>query len=111
MGIGTHHRHLRTRIYRTLEQYPHPSVWVRLLDRVVFIAGFVGPVMTLPQLHTIFVLHEISGISALTWGAYAILDIPWIVYGFVHKERVIIFAYTLWFVVNGLVVLGVMLYR
>ena len=108
MSIGTHHRHLRTRIYKHLQQYPHPNALIRALDRLVFVAGLIGPIMTLPQIYTIYVLGDVTGVSALTWSAYAILDIPWIIYGLIHRESIIVFAYTLWLVVNGAVALGVL---
>ena len=111
MGIGTHHRHVRKRIYKHLQQYPHPDRLVRLLDHVVYVAGFVGPVMTLPQIYTVFVLGQTSGVAVATWATYAILDIPWIVYGLVHREQVIVFTYTLWGIANSLVVVGVLLHR
>lgn len=109
MGLGTHHRHLRSRLYRNLEQFPHSKRSVRILDAIVYVAGFLGPAFTLPQIYLVYVVGNIEGISIITWGAYALLNIPWIFYGLVHREPVITFTYTLWFVVNTAVVVGVLL--
>lgn len=81
-----------------------------MLDRLVFVIGFVSPFFTFPQLYSIYILHQVSGVSVVSWGAFAVFDIPWILYGFVHKERPIIFAYTLWLTVNTLVCIGALLY-
>lgn len=110
MSIGRHHQSLRRRLYKNLEPYPHPQALKRLLDRIVFAVGFISPLCTLPQLYTIYVGGHAEGVSALTWGAYALFDVPWIAYGVVHKERPIIFAYSMWLIVNMLVAAGAVIF-
>lgn len=110
MALGRHHQHLRKRMYKNLEPFPHPRFWIRFLDRTVFVVGFLSPAFTFPQLYEIYIIGNATGVSVLTWTAYAFFDIPWIVYGVVHRERAIIFAYTLWLVVNILVAVGALLY-
>lgn len=100
------HPHARTRT----EPYPAHTAALRALDRIVFVAGVIGPLMTLPQLVEIYASHNASGVSPLTWGAYALLDIPWILYGLSHREGPITITYTLWFIFNTLVLVGVLLY-
>lgn len=110
MTLGRHHQHLRRRLYKNLEPYPHPKFWTRLLDRLIFVVGFASPAFTLPQLYQIYVLHNAAGVSSLTWGAYAFFDIPWILYGLVHKEAPITFTYTLWLFANALVAIGALVF-
>jgi hypothetical protein len=110
MALGRHHQHLRKRLYKNLEPYPHPKFWVRFLDRIIFVVGFLGPAFTIPQLWLIYVDHVAAGVSVLSWSAYAAFNIVWIAYGLVHKERAITFTYSLWFVVNTLVAIGALLY-
>ncbi len=105
-----HHIHLRKRGIQATHPYPARDWRVRLLDRLVFVAGVVGPVMTLPQLNNIYVLHEADGVSALSWGAFALLDLVWLGYGCVHRDRAITTTYTLWFFVNGAVAVGAIIY-
>ncbi len=102
------HPHLFAR--KRKEPFPARSVLLRLLDRVIYIVGIVGPLMTIPQLAKIFLLHDASGVSLYTWGGFTLLDIPWILYGVAHRERPIVMTYTLWFFFNGLVFLGALLY-
>lgn len=107
---GLHHVHLRKRAIKELEPFPARSFWLRVLDRVVLTAGVIGPLTTIPQIYKIYTTHDASGVSLLTWLLPAILDIPWIVYGFAHGERPIVITYTLWLVANLVVALGVVLY-
>ena len=104
------HVHRRKRSAKNLEPYPARTVTLRTLDRVIYAVGVIGPLMTIPQLVRIYSLRDASGVSALTWGAYALFDLPWIVYGIVHDERPITFSYVLWFFFNSAVFIGAVLY-
>ncbi len=109
-----HHIQVRKRHAKEAEKkmtpYPHPSRWGRFLDNLLVAIAIVGPAATIPQIITIFSSHSAGEVSLFSWLIYTILDIPWIVYGFAHKEVPIITAYTLWFLVNGAVVVGVLIY-
>ena len=106
-----HHFHLRKRISKNLEPFPATSSWKRLLDRAVFAAGVIGPLMTIPQILDIYTTQNATGVSITSWSAFALLDIIWLIYGFVHREIPIILTYILWFIFNSLVVLGTLMYR
>lgn len=84
---------------------------MRLLDSVVFVAGVIGPLMTLPQIILIYSTHSAANVSAVTWFGYAVLDMPWILYGIVHKEWPIVSTYWLWLAMNLIVGIGAILYR
>lgn len=66
--------------------------------------------MALPQVALVYVGRDVAGISVVSWLGWAILDIPWIIYGFVHKERPIIITYTLWMAINFSIVIGAIIY-
>jgi len=104
------HIHKRKRVHQKLEKYPHPNKWIKFLDRFLIIVAVVGPLMVLPQILKIFMLKDAMGVSALSWGLFALFDIPWIIYGAVHKEKPIIIAYSLWLVTNLIVVVGALIY-
>ena len=105
-----HHPHVRKRMYVNLEPFPHPDLFKRALDTLVYVAGFLGPAFTVPQIYEIFAYKSAANVSALSWAAFALLDIVWIVYGFAHRERVIIFTYTLWLIANAAVAAGALIY-
>ena len=104
------HIHRRKRVHQRLEKYPHPDKWIKLLDKFLIVIAIVGPLMVLPQILKIFILKDASGVSALSWGLFALFDIPWIIYGFVHKEKPIAIAYLLYLATNLIVVLGALIY-
>jgi uncharacterized protein with PQ loop repeat len=107
---GLYHLHLRARGARETEPYPARKVSLWVLDIIVLTAGVIGPLMTIPQILKIIVLHNAAGISTLTWGMYALLDIPWIVYGIAHASRPILLTYILWFLVNTFVAVEAILF-
>ena len=107
---GLHHLHLRKRISKGLEPFPARTSWKRQLDRLVLAVGVIGPAASIPQVLKIYVTQNAGGISVISWGALAILDIPWILYGLVHNERPIVMTYSLWFIINILVTIGATMY-
>jgi len=107
---GVHHIHKRKRASSSLCEYPHSKKWIRFLDRFLLIVAVVGPLLVLPQILKIYVEQNAIGVSALSWGLLAIFNIPWIVYGFVHKDKPIAIGYSIWFVVNIIVTVGALIY-
>jgi uncharacterized protein with PQ loop repeat len=105
------HIEMRKRLHKGLDSYPHQNKWVRALDNFLIFVAIVGPLMNIPQIFKVFYFQEVSGISLISWSMYTFFDIPWIIYGIVHKEKPIVTAYILWFLTNLLVVIGTLLYR
>lgn len=66
--------------------------------------------MTFPQVWEIYTTHNASGVSVITWGAYTVLIIPWILYGVVHREKAIVINSVLWLFFNLLVLYGALVY-
>ena len=104
------HFHIRKRVSKSLEPYPARSAWKRALDKSVYAAGVIGPIMTIPQIALIYIGQDATGVSPVSWLMWGLLDIPWIMYGVVHRERPIVLTYTLWLVCNGVVFVGAILY-
>lgn len=102
-----HHIHRRK---RAKEPYPHPEAFKRGVDIAVYVAGVVGPLMTLPQILKIWVDKNAAGVSAVSWSSYFVLSIVWLVYGVLHKEKPIIFTSAIWLVLDAIVVAGTLMY-
>ncbi len=84
--------------------------WKRIFDKLIYVVGVIGPLMTLPQVFKIWINHQVSGVSIISWAAYLIMAFFWVIYGFIHKEKPIILTYLLWVLLDALVVLGVVVY-
>lgn len=95
---------------RTALSAASTTPYSRFLDRATLAAGIIGPLMTLPQIFKIYFYHQASGVSALSWCAFAALDIPFLLYGFYHKEKPIITTYTLWLIANSAVAIGAIIF-
>ena len=107
---GIHHIHLRKRIHSKKEVYPHPNKFIRLFDKFLIIGAIIGPMMALPQILKIYIFQDATGISTISFSLYALFNIPWAFYGFLHKEKPIVIAYSLWFLVNLSIVIGSLVY-
>ena len=108
--LARHHQHVRKRLYKNLEMYPADNKLRHALDIAVYCASFFGLVMTLPQLWNIWIVRNASGVSALSWIAYSLSAIIWLMYGIVHKEKPIIYSNTFAVVFNILIVIGTLMY-
>ncbi len=105
-----HHIHIRKRIYRNRERYPSSKKRVRLMDKLVYVAAILGPVMTIPQLAVVYLERNVAGLSFVSWFSYIILNMIWLSYGILHKDRPIIITSAAWAVMHGLVAFGIVLY-
>ena len=109
--MSLHHLHARKRFSgKALHPFPAISRVIRILDKVVYAAGIIAIIMMFPQLQLIYMEKNAAGIAPITWITLAILNIPWIIYGIVHKEKPIVLVYILWFIVNTLVFIGAVIY-
>lgn len=106
---GLHHFERRRR-YARLEPYPHPDRLKNIVDRMVYVAVFAGPVLTLPQVAKIWMEKSASGISAFTWASYILMSLFWLAYGALHRERPIIISSIIWVALEALMVGGALLY-
>lgn len=83
---------------------------MRVLDRIAMAAGVLGPIMAVPQAWQIFTQQEAAGVSVLSWTLFALLDIPLFIYGYAHRDFIIMVSYSMWFVINTIVVSGALFY-
>ncbi len=109
-GHGLNHFHKRKRIYQNLEPYPHPDKWKNLMDRLIYLAAIGTPIMTFPQILKIWVEKSAVSISIITWVAYLINAIIWLIYGIMHKEKPIIVTNVLWILMDIMIIIGTLVY-
>lgn len=109
--MSLHHLHKRKRASgEALHPFPANTKALRLLDKTVYVAGIISLVMMSPQLYVIFVEKNASGLAPISWITFALMNIPWIIYGLVHRERPLVIMYSVWFFVNILVFVGAVMY-
>ena len=91
----------------SFSSYP---VWVKFIERVTILAGIIGPITVIPQIFEIYLTKNATGVSAFSWLAFALLDIPFLLYGLIHKDKPIVFTYSFWLIANFTVACGALIY-
>jgi len=107
ISSGWHHFNIRQRIHRDFEPFPHPKKLIRFIDKAIFFVGIAGPIMTLPQLNKIWIERNATGVSLVSWTAYALISLCWLTYGIVHDVKPIIVTYAAWFLIESTIVIGI----
>ena len=105
-----HHYHKRKRIYQNYEPYPHPDKTKRVMDKIMYVVGIVGPVMTIPQTLDIFMKKSAAGLSFISWFTYFVLSFFWLAYSIMHREKPLILTSVLWIFLHFLIVIGILMY-
>ncbi|MDE1848940.1 MAG: hypothetical protein KGH55_02820 [Nanoarchaeota archaeon] len=82
----------------------------RILNKLIYVVGFLGIALSLPQIINVWT-EDAVGVSVISWIAYSVGAIFWMIYGIIHKARVIIISYLLWTLVDLSVVAGVLIHR
>ena len=106
-AITTHH-HKRKRKERGLPARQSPVV--RFIDVAIYPVAFTSLVMTLPQVYEVWVLTDVSGVSIITWSAWAVISLFWVAYGYVHKNNLLLYLHTGAFLIQSSVAIGVWLH-
>lgn len=80
------------------------------VDRAMMAAAVIHPLTALPQVAQIYATHNASGVSLLTWLGFMVLGAVFLTYALLHRIRPMIVTQVLWFIIDLLVVIGVLLY-
>lgn len=85
-----------------------PQRWI---EKILPAVSVVTMLMTLPQVLTVWISHEVSGVSLLSWGTYLIGACLWFVHGVQKRDKAVYVACIGWILLDAAVVVGVMIYR
>lgn len=82
------------------------------MERVMMVVAVLGPLGTVPQVVKVFFTHtqHAHGLSLFTWATFTIISALWLFYGLAFKRTALIIANTLYVLVNGAVVVGIVVY-
>jgi MtN3 and saliva related transmembrane protein len=80
----------------------------KFIHKLIFFAAIATPIMTLPQVYQIWVLHQ-KGASAITWASYVFIACIWLYYGIENKDKPIVIMQSLCIVVYGAIVVGLLI--
>ncbi|MCA9326468.1 hypothetical protein KC976_02615 [Candidatus Saccharibacteria bacterium] len=82
----------------------------RFIDRATYFAAIVEPLLTLPQAYQVFSTKSAHDINILSWIGFEIMALVWIWYAIVHRERIVFIYQVLFFIIDGSVLAGAILY-
>jgi uncharacterized protein with PQ loop repeat len=82
----------------------------KLVDKATYVAAVLEPIITIPQVWTIFADKTAAGVSLSTWVGYDALILVWLWYGIVHKDKLILLYQGLFFIVQTAVIIGGLIY-
>ncbi|MGK2896172.1 MAG: hypothetical protein ACSLEY_01020 [Candidatus Saccharimonadales bacterium] len=89
--------------------HTHPSSSkTTLFDKLVFGVSLLYPLSALPQVFDIFYSNS-EGVSILSWTIFMLCSALFLAYGLKHKVPPMIVSNSLWVVVDGLVITGLLL--
>ena len=81
------------------------------IETFALAAGVVQPLITLPQIVTIYSNQSAKDVSLLTWIGYLFFGITFLVYGIAFKLKPIWIGQIIWVGVQAVIVFGILLYR
>ena len=111
MNSPLHHLHIRKRIYKNLEEYPHRVLWKRYFDWFMYAVAILSPLATVPQIYDVFVSKNVAGLSLISWTLYGVLNFIWIAYGLIHKEAPIVISNIIFALLNLSIAFGIIIFR
>lgn len=94
-----------------LHKYLNKKKETAFVDRLMSAAAVIHPLTATPQVYTIYSTHDVSGVSLWTWFGFMTLGLIFLTYGILHKIKPFIITQILWFIIDFLIVIGVILYR
>lgn len=80
------------------------------IELFALIAGVVQPLITLPQIITIYSNQSAADVSLLTWLGYLVFGIIFLVYGIVFNLKPIWIGQIIWVTMQTIIVFGILLY-
>jgi|GEM_PF-537619 len=80
------------------------------LDWVLYVFMVATPLFELPQLLAIYHTKSAENVSLTTWAFFAVSNLAWITYAVRNKLRPLTITYSLYFVIEAAIVIGILLY-
>lgn len=90
--------------------HSHKEKWKRVFHRIAYLAGLAASLATIPQIIKVWVEKDTSGVSVLTWSFYLIIAVILVIYGRIHKERLMVIMYILLTIAEALIIVGVIVH-
>lgn len=111
MSDALHHLHARKRIYERLEEFPHPLLFKRVLDHLMYVVALASPLVLLPQVLQLYATQDATGLAIQTWALLFSINTLWTIYSIVHREWPMFIASSMMGVQDIVIVAGILMFR
>lgn len=81
-----------------------------LIDQLALVVGVLQPLTIIPQIYLVYSSRDTSTVSFFMWASYDVASIILLLYGFKHKLTPIIWAQSLWLLVQTPMMISVFLF-
>ena len=88
----------------------HPASSHTVFSRVLGGMSVFTLLMTVPQVLTIWVSHQASGVSVISWSAYLLSAVLWFWYGLQKRDKNIYLPCVGWAGMDAAVIIGALIY-
>lgn len=86
---------------------PQDAIAQTPLEKLLRFAAVGTMLMTVPQVWTIWTSPDASGVSLVSWVAYLLSSIAWLVYGIQKRDATICFANLGWVGMDLAIIVGI----
>lgn len=90
---------------------PMPQLPASGLEKVLRSLSVITMLMTVPQVLTVWMARNASGVSLVSWASYFVSACLWFVYGLEKKDKTIYVACIGWILLDAAIVVGVIVRR
>jgi len=80
------------------------------IENFALLAGIAQPLITLPQILSIYGNQSATDVSLLTWVGYLVFGIIFLIYGIVFRLKPIWIGQIVWVTMQTITVVGILLY-
>ncbi len=81
------------------------------LEKILRLLSVVTMLMTVPQILTIWIDGNASGVSLASWASYLFSACLWFAYGVRKRDKTIYLACIGWILLDAAVVIGIIVHR
>ncbi len=74
------------------------------------VAAILHPMMALPQVYAIYSTHSAGQVSLITWLLFSLIGVVFLGYALVDNIKPLIVTQLLWFIMDAIIVAGILLY-
>lgn len=107
---------MKPRLYNTLmAAHGHKHIHLKkkrdILDYLVYLFMIATPLFEIPQAYDIYTAKSADHVALSTWVCFFLSSVVWVAYGIRNKLLPVIVAYSLYFVMELIIIVGILIYK